>query len=62
MSYSRLSADRLLSSLQERSKELRCFYAVEELLKNLDAEVDDICQALVQVIPHALQYPELGQV
>ncbi|MCX6830362.1 MAG: nucleotidyltransferase domain-containing protein [candidate division Zixibacteria bacterium] len=50
--------NRLISSLQERAKELKCLYAVEELLNHPDVALDDVLGGVVQVIPPAMQYPQ----
>ena len=37
------SAIELLEALTERAKELRCLYAIEEALKDPDADIDEVC-------------------
>ena len=51
--------DKLLSSLQERAKELNCLYEVERILSRLDLPVEDAFQQVVYVIPPGWQYPEI---
>jgi len=47
----------LLKDLQERSKELNCLYKIEELLKNPNISLDELFQAVVEIIPSGWQYP-----
>lgn len=53
------SIDNLLWFLQERAKELNCLYRVEEILNQPDAQLPDVCQAIVGAIPLGFQYSEL---
>ncbi len=52
---------RLLAELQERAKELSCFYQVEELLSRSDASLDEVFQGVIRAIPQGFQYPEVCQ-
>lgn len=54
--------DDLLNSLQERAKELECFYAVQDVLAAGDQSIETICRQLVEVIPPGWQHPEICQV
>jgi pyruvate,water dikinase len=54
--------DRLLDSLQERSKELNCLYRIEEILSQFDESLEEIIVQIIQVIPSGLQYPERCEV
>ncbi|MBD3404307.1 pyruvate, phosphate dikinase [candidate division GN15 bacterium] len=49
----------LLLSLQERAKELECFYAVQSVLSTPNITLDEICRKLIEIIPPGWQYPEL---
>jgi len=59
MTDSRQSIEQLLDSLNERAKELNCLYAVEEILRHRDSSQEEICRAVVEVIPPGWQYPEI---
>ena len=48
----------VLSSLQERAKELACLYRVEEILRDLDRPLEDACQGLVEAIPAGWRLPD----
>ena len=49
----------LLEALTERAKELTCLYAIEEALRAPDADVDRVCERIIQVIPEGWQYPDI---
>jgi pyruvate, water dikinase len=49
-------ADTLLRELQERAKELRCLYRVDEILKH-DRPLLPMLQDIVDILPDAWQYP-----
>ncbi len=51
--------DKLLTSLQERAKELNCLYEVEQILARLDLPLADAFQKVVEVIPPGWQYPDV---
>ncbi|RKX24651.1 MAG: pyruvate, phosphate dikinase [Candidatus Zixiibacteriota bacterium] len=53
------STDRLYHQLQERTKELNCLYKVVEALAKPDAELSDICTAVLEAIPPGWMYPEM---
>jgi hypothetical protein len=53
------SAIRLLEALTERAKELTCLYAIEETLREPDADIEQVCEAVIQAIPPGWQYPEI---
>jgi hypothetical protein len=53
------SIDHLLSSLQERAKELNCLYEVEQILSRFDLPMDQAFQRIVDVIPPGWQYPDI---
>ncbi len=53
------SVDHLLSSLQERAKELNCLYEVEQILSRFDIPMDEALQQIVDVIPPGWQYPDI---
>ncbi len=49
----------LLSTLQERAKELNCVYEVEECLSRTDLPIEQVFQSIVEVICPGWQYPEV---
>jgi pyruvate,water dikinase len=51
--------EKLLTSLQERAKELNCLYEVEQILARLDLPLEDAFQQVVEVIPPGWQYPDV---
>ena len=51
----------LLSSLQERAKELNCLYAVEELLNKPDITPQEACEGIIKAVPPGWQYPDICQ-
>jgi len=53
--------ERLLFALQERTKELNCLYAVEELLNDSTATLDDTFNGIIKAIPPGWQYPDICQ-
>lgn len=48
--------------LNERIKELRCLYAISNILVDPVATVDEVMHRIVEVIPPAWQYPEVTAV
>lgn len=48
------------NALTERIKELNCLYSISSLLENQDVTLDWILSRAVELIPVALQYPELA--
>ena len=54
-------ADKLLTALQERAKELSCLYEVEELLNRADLDLEHVFQRVIKVIPPGWQYPDCCQ-
>ncbi|MGD8256539.1 MAG: hypothetical protein PVH56_03125 [Desulfobacterales bacterium] len=46
-------------SLGERIKELNCLYSISKLRECTDFSLEDILQAIVDLIPPAWQYPEI---
>ncbi len=53
------SIDKLIENLEERAKELNCLYAVEEMLLDITADLYDILKKIVNIIPSAMQYPDV---
>ncbi len=53
--------DRLINSLQERAKELNCLYQIEEILREPDQSLDEICPQIIEAIPPGWQYPDVCQ-
>lgn len=49
-------ASKALLGLRERAKELRCLYAVEELMKDPDKDIREIFSELLKVIPLGWQF------
>ena len=49
----------ILTALHERTKELNCLYAVEELVSHEELPLEDILRAVVQAIPSGWQYTEV---
>jgi hypothetical protein len=47
-------------SLGERIKELNCLYNISKLRERADFSLEDIMQAIVDLIPPAWQYPEIS--
>ncbi len=45
--------------LGERIKELNCLYSISKLRERTDFSLEDILQAIVDLIPPAWQYPEI---
>ncbi|MCP4568814.1 MAG: pyruvate, phosphate dikinase [FCB group bacterium] len=56
------SVNKLLASLQERAKELNCYYQVQEILRDHNSSMDSICHQLVNIIPSGWQYPDICRV
>lgn len=46
-------------SLGERIKELNCLYSISKLRERTDFSLEDILQAIVDLIPPAWQYPKI---
>ena len=53
------SAIKLLEALTERAKELTCLYAIEEILKKPDTDIELVCEGIIQAIPPGWQYPDV---
>lgn len=62
MEQKRDNLDSILGNLAERTKELKCIYDVEELLRHYDTDLDEICLRLLDLIPQAWQYAEFCEV
>ena len=54
--------NKMLSSLQERAKELNCLYEVEKLLNTPDLTPGDVYQSVAEVIGPGWQYPDVCSV
>ncbi len=48
------------NALAERVKELNCLYSISNLLENQDVDINWILARAVELIPAALQFPELA--
>jgi pyruvate,water dikinase len=53
------SAIKLLEALTERAKELSCLYAIEEILREPDQDIERVCNGIIQAIPPGWQYPDV---
>ena len=51
--------EQISHSLGERIKELNCLYSISKLRERTDFSLEDILQAIVDLIPPAWQYPEI---
>ncbi|MBD3218015.1 MAG: pyruvate, phosphate dikinase [candidate division Zixibacteria bacterium] len=49
----------MISSLQERAKELNCLYKTEELMNAPHASLDSVCMGIIEAIPPGWQYPDI---
>lgn len=47
-------------ALRERVKELTCLYGIARLVQKGDLSLDEKLQAIVELLPFAMQYPELS--
>jgi len=56
------STDKLITSLKERAKELRCLYEVEKVLTGIDRPLQEVMSEVVDVIGPGWQFPEVCQV
>ena len=56
------SIDNLFGSLLERAKELNCIYEVEEIIQLPDMDIKEILIKIGEVIPSAMQYPDICRV
>lgn len=54
------SADHVLKALQEREKELNCFYTIQEILRTAETVAEAFPQ-IVAAIPSGWQYPDICQ-
>ncbi|MBU1096536.1 MAG: nucleotidyltransferase domain-containing protein [Bacteroidetes bacterium] len=52
----------IVHDLEERAKELKCLYKIENILNNQDAKFEETLQSVVNFIPPGWQYPHLCQV
>ena len=62
MNEQELYGDHLLESLNERAKELKCLYQIEEVLKNESFEPETIFQRIIDIIPSGWMYSQLCRV
>ena len=60
MNDSNVQLDALLDDLQERAKELNCFYKVEEMLNDSDQSLADLFNGIVRTLPCDLQYLDIS--
>lgn len=57
MSDSNPSLDQLLEAFKDSTKTLNGLFVVEEAMNRPDASVGDVCEAMLQALPTALQHP-----
>ncbi|MBN1949340.1 MAG: nucleotidyltransferase domain-containing protein [Candidatus Cloacimonetes bacterium] len=56
-----VTAEKLMSELNERAKELNCLYNVEAVLQDLDADLGSVFSRLLEVIHPGWQYNDICQ-
>ncbi len=56
------SLDKLLTSLQERAKELDCYYQIQKILKNIDEPIKDVCRQIICTMPPGWQYMDICRI
>jgi len=61
MADQKTSVQKVVSALTERMKELNCMYQAEELMKDPNATIDSVLEAVVKIIPPSWQYPDVCQ-
>ena len=49
----------IIDDLTERARELNCLYQIEELLSDTEADLDELLQKIVEIIPSGWQYAPL---
>jgi len=49
---------KLISSLEEKTKELNCLYQIEEILRGSDRPIKENLERVLAVLPDGMQYPE----
>ena len=47
------------NDLDERLKELNCLYGISRLVEKSDTSIDKLIKEIINLIPHAWQYPEI---
>lgn len=50
----------LIRELRERTKELRCVYAISKICENPDVSLEDVLQRIVELLPASWQYADLA--
>ncbi len=55
-------SENLLWFFQERAKELNCIYQIEEILNEPEADLEKVCNGIIEAIPPGWQYPDVCQV
>ena len=45
-----------------RNKELTCLYQIDEILNDYDKGLEDILSQLIEIIPHAWQFPQICEI
>lgn len=59
MGKNKKSEINIIHQLQERAKELKCLYEVQELLNDNEKSTAAVLQEIVDVIPQGWQYPDI---
>jgi len=54
----RENLDGVVTKLNERVKELNCFYRISNIMKSKDSHVDETLKKIINCIPPAMQYPK----
>lgn len=49
----------LLENLNERNKELNCLYAIEDVLKDVEADISDVFRRIIEFIPSGWRYSDI---
>jgi len=62
MDEANTSIGKLFESLHERTKELNCLYAIEEILRDPDSTPENVCRAIVKTLPPGWQFPDACKV
>src|SRR5512136_581441 len=52
------SIDRILHALQERTKELKSLYTIEDVLRAHEKPFDELLLSIAEAIPAGWQYPD----
>ena len=50
---------KLISDLNERAKESKCLYEIQNLLNNPKISFEDVCYSIISILPMGWQFPEI---